>query len=129
MPKKSRYDPVLHGPARVVGPGFHERVYALVARIPKGRVSTYGDLAAALGYRNAARQVGWALAAIPADHDGLPWHRVVNAKGLVSLRADGRPGREQAQRLRSEGVELTDGGRVARFADKRHHFGKGGSVR
>ena len=49
------YQPERHGPLRVVGPGFYERVYELVKRVPRGRVTTYGDLAKALGLRSASR--------------------------------------------------------------------------
>lgn len=62
---------------------FTERVYDVVARIPYGRVTTYGDVAKALGSVRGARMVGWALNAVPAGHD-LPCHRVVNRYGELS---------------------------------------------
>ena len=67
-----------------VNPGavhFYERVYALVARVPAGRVTTYGDLALALGWPRHARLVGYALARCPDD---IPAHRVVNHRGEAS---------------------------------------------
>lgn len=77
----------------------------MVARIPAGRVATYGQIAALAGLvgRSAARQAGYALAAMPADTN-LPWHRVVNASGRVSERGD--PDRAEYQRvlLEAEGV-------------------------
>jgi methylated-DNA-protein-cysteine methyltransferase-like protein len=73
-------------------------VLAVVRRIPKGRVSTYGDVAAASGHPGAARQVVWALRA----GENVPWHRVVGAGGRIRL--VGEPGFEQRLRLRSEGV-------------------------
>lgn len=83
---------------------FFERVYALVRRIPRGRVVTYGQVAALLGVSRGARAVGWALRALPerrAEH--VPWHRVVGAGGRISPR--GGPGPEiQRRRLRAEGV-------------------------
>lgn len=122
MTRASRYDPVLHGPHRVVGDGFHAQVFALVASVPAGAVTTYGDVAAALGLASAARQVGWALAALPAERQDVPWHRVVNAQGQVSRRADGRPQPEQARRLAAEGVLLSKAARVLGFVALRHDF-------
>ena len=119
----SRYDPARHGPRRVVGPGFHERVYATVAEVPSGSVTTYGDVAARLGLASVARQVGYALAALPAGRSDVPWYRVVNARGEVSRRGDGTPSAEQCARLATEGVTLTEAGRVNEFADRRHDFG------
>lgn len=80
-----------------------ERVYAVVRRIPRGRVATYGQVASLAGYPGHARQAGYALAALP-DHSPLPWQRVVNARGEVSRRAD--PGGDGFQRhlLEEEGV-------------------------
>ena len=60
-------------------------MYALVSQIPKGRVATYGQLAALLGYPRAARAVGYAMKRCPP---GIPWQRVLNARGGVSLRAN-----------------------------------------
>src|SRR5437762_14257581 len=68
---------------------FYERVYALVARVPAGCVTTYGDLALALGWPRHARLVGYALARCPDD---IPVHRVVNL-GVPSLcREEGHQG-------------------------------------
>jgi methylated-DNA-protein-cysteine methyltransferase-like protein len=100
---------------RIVGPGFHGRVYDIVLRIPPGRVSTYGDIAEALGSRRVARKVGHALAAIPADRDDVPWHRVVNAKGRVSRRAHGSLSDEQVLLLKAEGIEVGPTGAVVEF--------------
>ena len=118
----SRYDPEVHGPRRVVGPGFAARVYALVARVPRGRVTTYGAIAAALGLRSAARHVGFALAAIPAARRDVPWHRVVNAAGKISRRSDGRPSAAQAARLRAEGVGVDARGKIAEFRARLFSF-------
>ena len=62
---------------------FHSGVYRLVERIPRGQVATYGQIAALLGYPRAARAVGRAMKHVPGH---LPWHRVVNAQGGISLR-------------------------------------------
>src|SRR6185437_13972033 len=76
------------------------KILAQVRRIPKGRVSTYGDVAAASGHPGAARQVVWAL----RTGEGVPWHRVVGAGGKIRL--TGENGFEQRLRLRSEGVTI-----------------------
>jgi methylated-DNA-protein-cysteine methyltransferase-like protein len=73
---------------------------AVVRRIPRGRVSTYGGVAAASGHPGAARQVVWALRA----GENVPWHRVVGAGGRIRL--TGESGFEQHLRLRSEGVAI-----------------------
>ena len=90
--------------------------YAVVERIPEGRVATYGQVAALAGLAGNARQVGFALAALPEGTD-LPWQRVINARGEVSLRRDlGRDG-FQRHLLEEEGVVFGPAGRVdlARF--------------
>lgn len=117
------YDPARHGPRRIVGPGFHERVFAMVRRVPAGAVTTYGDVAAALGSKGVARQVGYAMAALPEGSD-VPWWRVVAAGGRLSLGADAAD--EQARRLRRDGVEV-ESQRVRGFAARRHVFGDAAS--
>jgi len=64
---------------------FFQRVYEMVARIPRGKVVTYGQIAAALGAPRQARTVGWALHSAPEWLD-IPWHRVVNISGGISTR-------------------------------------------
>lgn len=93
--------------------GEYERVYAVVRRIPRGRVATYGQVAALAGLPGQARRVGYALAALPAG-SAVPWHRVVNAQGRVSPRG-GDPGSVLPQRFRleEEGVELDGSGRIS----------------
>ena len=84
----------------------YPKIYAVVSRIPKGRVATYGQVAALAGLPRQARLVGYALHTLPADSD-IPWHRVVNAAGKISLRADGLGHDElQAHLLRREGVRF-----------------------
>ncbi len=63
---------------------FHERIIELVGRIPEGRVATYGQLAAMAGNPRGARQVARVLHA-SSDKEKLPWHRVINARGRISL--------------------------------------------
>src|SRR5215213_3971746 len=64
-------------------PTFFARVFAVVSRIPRGRVTTYGAIARALGTPRAARSVGWALSLAP-EEDALPCHRVVDRNGFLS---------------------------------------------
>ena len=84
----------------------YERYYAVVRRVPPGRVTTYGTVAHEAGVPGGARQVGYALAALPDSHE-VPWHRVVNARGEVSKRSGGRAF-EHIQRtlLEAEGIEF-----------------------
>ena len=90
----------------------YERIYEAARRIPRGRVTTYGALALQSGLPGRARQVGYALAALPDDHD-VPWHRVINARGEVSERS-GDPSFERIQRtlLEAEGVRFDGRGRI-----------------
>lgn len=114
------FDPERHGPKRVVGPGFHEQVFEVVRRVPEGWVTTYGDVAHALGLRNVARHVGFALAALPPDQDDVPWHRVVNSQGRLSARGPGGPSQEQLRRLAAEGIRVGPSGRIEDFARRRY---------
>ena len=84
---------------------LRERIYAVVRRIPRGRVATYGQVARLARIGEQPRLVGYALAALP-DDTKLPWHRVVNAQGRVSPRAT--PGFDRLQRalLEREGVRF-----------------------
>ena len=99
----------------------YERIYAVVRRIPKGRVATYGQVASLAGLPGHARQVGYALHSLP-DDSNVPWHRVINAKGEVSRRSE--PGYDFIQRsvLEAEGVRFDQAGRVAlgRFRWRRY---------
>jgi methylated-DNA-protein-cysteine methyltransferase-like protein len=83
----------------------------VVRRIPRGRVATYGQIAELAGLPGHARQVGYALHALPAG-TRVPWHRVINAAGAVSLRT--APGDEVTQRqlLEGEGIVFDARGRV-----------------
>lgn len=85
--------------------------YRVVARIPRGRVATYGQVAALAGHPRHARQVGYALAAMPANLD-LPWHRVINVRGEVSLRSPAGVADYQRALLEGEGVAFSPDGRV-----------------
>ena len=91
----------------------HVRVYDVVRRIPPGRVATYGAVAQLAGIPRAARQVGYALAALPENLADVPWHRVINARGEVSRRSGGTAfERVQRTLLEAEGVVFDPHGRV-----------------
>jgi methylated-DNA-protein-cysteine methyltransferase-like protein len=87
------------------------RIWAVVARIPRGRVATYGQVAELAGLFGQARQVGYALAALPAGAP-TPWQRVVNARGEVSERADFDGAPRQRLLLLEEGIVFAPGGRI-----------------
>ncbi len=90
--------------------GFTDRVKAILRRIPRGRVVTYGLVAALAGNHRAARQVAWILHASSA-RDRLPWHRVINRRGRISLpRLRGYE--RQQELLEAEGVRLGPDGRI-----------------
>lgn len=85
------------------GATFYERVYEVVRQVPRGRVVTYGQVALMLGAPAAARAVGYSLAALKGS-DEVPWWRVVNASGGVSLRARGANADLQVALLEREGI-------------------------
>jgi methylated-DNA-protein-cysteine methyltransferase-like protein len=88
------------------------RIYAVIARVPRGRVATYGQIAGEAGLPGQARMVGYALSALP-EGSRVPWHRIVNAAGRISLRSgsDHRPmDRIQRYLLEREGVRFGGGG-------------------
>ena len=89
---------------------FFDKVYKIVAKIPYGKVATYGDIAEACGIRSSARTVGWALNG--AKESGLPCHRVVNRFGALSGRMHFGSYDLMEELLRSEGVEFDKDGCV-----------------
>ncbi|MDA1061301.1 MAG: MGMT family protein [Chloroflexi bacterium] len=97
---------------RVVGPGWHSRVYAVVRLVPAGSVATYGQIAALLGSPGVARHVGYALAGASRAEEPVPWQRVINARGGISARGDLERGREQRELLEAEGVQFDERGLV-----------------
>jgi methylated-DNA-protein-cysteine methyltransferase related protein len=90
---------------------FTERVYEMVRRVPPGQVVSYGGVAALLGHPRAARGVGQALHALPDDAD-VPWWRVVNRNGEISIRGAIHAARLQRTLLEREGVRFDAAGRV-----------------
>ena len=104
--------------------GFRQRVYSVVRQIPAGRVAAYSDVASALGSPRAARQVGWALAALKRGEedleeggpDAVPWQRVIRASGHIAFAGDPIRATLQRQMLEEEGVEFVgDAVQMGRF--------------
>jgi methylated-DNA-protein-cysteine methyltransferase-like protein len=92
---------------------FYDQVYAVVRRIPRGKVTSYGRIAQMLGRPTASRAVGYALNALPeqyerAGFEPVPWQRVINAAGRISIVNREHDAQEQARLLREEGVEVSD---------------------
>ena len=90
-----------------------ETFYKQIRKIPRGRVASYGQIAELAGLEGHARQVGYALHALPAN-SRVPWHRVVNAKGEISPRSAGDSHELQRMLLEEEGVEFDGKGRIVR---------------
>ncbi len=83
------------------------RVYEIVRLVPRGAVTTYGDVARLVGQGCDARLVGYAMAACPDD---VPWQRVINAQGKISLK--GEAAQRQRLRLEAEGIEFDARGKI-----------------
>lgn len=98
-------------------PNFYEQVYAVTRRIPRGKVTSYGRIAHMLGRPRAARAVGYALNALkdraddPAYAD-IPWQRVINSQGRISIVNREYSANRQAELLRQEGVVVSESLRV-----------------
>jgi len=89
---------------------FSSRVKTVIKRIPEGKVATYGQIASIAGNYRAARQVAWILHS-SSEKDNLPWHRVINRKGEISL----KPGcgfEKQKQLLLKEGIVFDKKNRI-----------------
>jgi methylated-DNA-protein-cysteine methyltransferase-like protein len=90
-------------------PTYQQVVYAIVRQIPSGLVASYGQIARIAGGGVSARMVGYALAALPQGND-VPWQRVINSQGKISLPGFGRLMQEKL--LHEEGVEISPEGRI-----------------
>jgi methylated-DNA-protein-cysteine methyltransferase-like protein len=109
-PKKTSTAEREHNPAL-------EAFWHAVCAIPRGQVSTYGAVARTAGFPGRARQTGFALRVAPESLN-VPWHRVVGAGGRIVFPKSSPEHREQARRLRAEGVSVQNG-RVTRFSGMR----------
>jgi methylated-DNA-protein-cysteine methyltransferase-like protein len=105
--------PKNHETAVQSGENVFARILAVVRRIPRGRVASYGQVARLAGLPRHARHVGYALHGLPAG-SAVPWHRVINARGAISLRGmDLGAADTQRLRLENEGVCFDFRGRVS----------------
>ncbi|WP_432460560.1 MGMT family protein [Agarivorans sp. QJM3NY_25] len=84
-------------------PPYLEKFWLVIAHIPSGKVATYGGVAAMAGYPRMARAVGRCLKQLP-EGSSLPWHRVINAQGLISFPEGSAKYQKQRQRLQEEGI-------------------------
>lgn len=102
------------------GQNLYFRIYNVVRRIPMGKVATYGQIAALAGSPRGSQVVGWALRALKPSTK-LPWHRVVNKAGMISIENMSAPKEEQARLLELEGlvIERREGNL---FVDLRRHL-------
>lgn len=82
---------------------WYAAIYRMVSQIPKGRVATYGQIAALLGKPRGAQLVGWALNVCPPD---VPWQRVINREGMISIENLRASKDLQAKLLQAEGVRV-----------------------
>jgi len=89
-----------------------ERIWQVINAIPAGQVCTYGKVAQLAGLGLAARMVGRTLRELPAGSK-LPWHRVINAQGRISLPVGSAGHEKQRSRLEAEGIEFSVKGKIS----------------
>ncbi len=89
------------------GQNVYFRIYGAVRRIPKGKVASYGQIATIIGSPRSARIVGWAMRTLKPSTN-VPWQRVVNKAGMISIENMTIPKEAQAAKLREEGVEIEE---------------------
>ena len=87
---------------------FFDWVHEIARQIPRGRVTSYGAIAACLGTRLSARMVGWAMNASHQSHPPIPAHRVVNRNGLLTGKHHFNPPEAMQQALEREGIAVKD---------------------
>ena len=104
-------DPSHDGSESLRDAGRYPRIYAIVRQIPRGRVATYGQIAAIEG-NATARMIGYALAALSGSDRAVPWQRVLNRAGTLSERSGGGGTSRQRRALEAEGVLFDAHGRV-----------------
>ncbi len=84
----------------------YDRIYEWVRRVPEGKVATYGQIAGLAG-KCSARQVGYAMAALSGD-SAIPWHRIINSQGMISLRSGSEGHYMQRILLEAEGIVFSE---------------------
>ena len=89
------------------GQNLYFKIYNVVRKIPRGKVATYGQIAALCGSPRGAQVVGWALRTV-APKSNVPWQRGINKEGMISIENMNAPKEQQAQLLRAEGVEVEE---------------------
>lgn len=102
------------------GQNLYFKIYGVVRRIPKGKVASYGQIATLAGNPRASRVVGWALRTLKSTTN-VPWHRVINKAGMISIENMNVPKDYQAMKLREEGVEVAE--REGNFFVEMERFG------
>ena len=89
------------------GQNLYFRIYTQVRRIPKGKVASYGQIAALAGAPRSSQVVGWALRTLKPTTK-IPWHRVINKAGMISIENMDAPKEQQAALLRAEGIQVIE---------------------
>ena len=105
-PKKSTHKLKAVKPSGKKEDGFFELVYEVARQIPKGRVTSYGAIAAALGTKLSARMVGWAMNGSSYAHPSVPAHRVVNRNGMLTGKHHFTPPSKMETLLKKEGIKV-----------------------
>jgi len=88
---------------------IREKIYQIVTVVPRGKVATYGQIANIVDC--SPREVGYAMAALPSKST-VPWQRVINRHGRISVRSDGQPDAEQRRQLQKEGIYFDNRGTI-----------------
>ena len=105
-PKKSTHQLKAVKPSGKKEDGFFELVYEVARQIPKGRVTSYGAIAAALGTKLSARMVGWAMNGSSYANPSVPAHRVVNRNGMLTGKHHFTPPSKMEALLKKEGIKI-----------------------
>lgn len=90
---------------------IYQRILSVIRQVPHGQVATYGQIALIVG-DCTPRMVGYCLASLDFDSD-VPWHRIINHRGMVSPRSTGHGSQVQRELLEEEGIRFDDNGRVS----------------
>ena len=90
---------------------IYPNIYSIVKQIPCGRVATYGQIALLAGIPGHARQVGYAMHAL-SDNSSVPWHRVINAKGEISIHSEPLYADIQRHLLEAEEISFDNHNRI-----------------